>query len=456
MFQNTPNQITVDFFGQKLTLQSGLLAQQATAAVLATIGGTSVLCAVVVGKESLGDYFPLQVVYEERYYAAGKIKSSQWSKREARPSDNAILTGRMIDRSLRSLFDPDIRTEIQVIITVLSLDKHNPPDTLAVLAASTAMQMCQFQPKVSHIETSQIKKLLGATESTSSSNIIVQFNTAIQIYSLAQQVDITPNDQLISLGEDIIDGQIAYKAYLTLTNQPESQFKPVDQIPKYILENHNQAINQVLIRAVSKAIQLGHDVTNSPSVYNTQFTPVGYLDYKLYRGPVASVRIGYTSADTNSTSKSSPLNSILPIYEGVNTLAELQALDTSTHNLFKNLDLADISNLEYLAKISKTLTQKSPQLGIYFKNIADLAKENYVPRPSLDSQAGNYEVNPSYEYLRTADLDIVISGNGDNIVMVECGANIVDESVISQALELSVEPIKQLISLQNQFVNQLD
>lgn len=145
MFRNTPVSHSIQFKGQSLSLHTGLLAKQATASVLATIGETSVLAAVVVGKSLDLDYLPLQVIYEERMYASGKIKGSRFIKREGRPSDNAVLAGRMIDRSLRSLFDPFIRNDIQVIITVLSVDEVNSPDTLAVLAASSALSLANIK-----------------------------------------------------------------------------------------------------------------------------------------------------------------------------------------------------------------------------------------------------------------------------------------------------------------------
>jgi polyribonucleotide nucleotidyltransferase len=141
MFNKVPVRHTTNFYGVDLSLETGLLAMQANAAVLATHGETSLLAAIVVGKEMDVDFLPLQVVYEERLYAVGKIKGSRFMKREGRPTDNAILTGRLIDRSLRSLFDETIRNDIQIIITVLSLDEVNPPDTLAVLAASAATML---------------------------------------------------------------------------------------------------------------------------------------------------------------------------------------------------------------------------------------------------------------------------------------------------------------------------
>ena len=445
MFQNTPRQISTKFFGQKLTLENGLLAQQATASILATLGGTSVLCAVVVGGESRGDYFPLQVIYEERYYAAGKIKSSQWSKREARPSDNAILAGRMIDRSLRSLFDPDIRTEIQVIITVLSLDKVNSPDTLAVLAASTAMGMCDFRPKVSQFSTAQISKLEVPQE-----DIYINLNTSNQIYSFCQTFEKTAIKlgTPILLPKSILNDTCLYQAYLLINSQEGDLVQSPEE---YINNNNHPGLKESLKRAVSKSIQLSHDLVNSPTIFNSQFIPENYNNYQLYKGPVASVRIGYTKKNVkinniDNIDNETQLNSSIKIYEQVSNLAQLQGLNDTTIRLIQNFN--QIQDQESIANINKILTQKSPQLGIYFKNLVESTKEK-----SNQKLRHNFVVNPSYEFLQDADLDIVISGNNDNIVMVECGANIVDESIIAEALKLSIDPIKQLINLQKDFCN---
>jgi polyribonucleotide nucleotidyltransferase len=155
MFNSVPVRHSINYQGQNLTLETGLLALQATSSVVATIGETTVMANVVIGKPSLGDYFPLQVIYEEKLYASGKIKGSRFIKREGRPSDNAVLTGRAVDRSLRSLFDDSLRNEVQVIITVLSLDETNPPDTLSVLAASAALTLASrdFKGPVSSVRT---------------------------------------------------------------------------------------------------------------------------------------------------------------------------------------------------------------------------------------------------------------------------------------------------------------
>lgn len=126
--------------GRKLTLETGHLAQQANSAVLASYGETVVL-ATVVSRPLLSDlgYFPLSVEYQERLYAGGRIKGSRWIKREGKPTDEEILSARLVDRSIRPLFDQSYKKEVQIIITVLSVDLENPPDVLAAVAASAAL-----------------------------------------------------------------------------------------------------------------------------------------------------------------------------------------------------------------------------------------------------------------------------------------------------------------------------
>ena len=133
---------TVEISGRTLSLEVGRFAQQATAAVLAQYGDTIVLAAVTAAShETTLDYFPLSVEYVERLYAGGRIKGSRWVKREGRPSDDAILSGRMVDRSIRPLFPKGYKHDVQVVITTLSIDGENDPDVLGLVAASAALAM---------------------------------------------------------------------------------------------------------------------------------------------------------------------------------------------------------------------------------------------------------------------------------------------------------------------------
>src|SRR3990172_2390415 len=112
---------SIEIGNRTLSLEVGRFAEQATAAVLARYGDTMVISTVVASpKESKLDYFPLTVEYVERLYAGGRIKGSRWVKREGRPSDDAILKARLIDRSIKPLFPSQYRKEIQIIINLLS------------------------------------------------------------------------------------------------------------------------------------------------------------------------------------------------------------------------------------------------------------------------------------------------------------------------------------------------
>src|SRR5207247_9977869 len=125
---------------QKLTFQVGKLAQAADVSVFASLGETCVLVTVTSAEASEDiDYLPLHVEYVEKLYAGGRIKGSRWVKREGRPSDEAILRGRLIDRSIRPLFPKDYRREVQIIITLLSVDVVNLPEILSAIATSASL-----------------------------------------------------------------------------------------------------------------------------------------------------------------------------------------------------------------------------------------------------------------------------------------------------------------------------
>ncbi|MCX6763650.1 MAG: polyribonucleotide nucleotidyltransferase [Candidatus Moranbacteria bacterium] len=129
--------------GRVLEIETGLLAGQANGSVTARYGDTVVLAAAVMSQSAsrISGYFPLMVDFEERYYAAGKIKGSKFIKRDGRPSDDAILSGRIVDRTIRPLFNGRMRNDVQVVTTVLSYDGENDPSTLAVIAASAALSI---------------------------------------------------------------------------------------------------------------------------------------------------------------------------------------------------------------------------------------------------------------------------------------------------------------------------
>lgn len=134
--------VETDFCGRPLTLEVNRVGFRTTSSVLVSYGDTVVLGSVVVGtKPVVQDFFPLSIDYEEKYYASGKISSSKFIKREGKPSDNAVLIGRLIDRPIRPLFPKGYRQEVQVVATVLSMDPSFRPDVVAMIAASSALML---------------------------------------------------------------------------------------------------------------------------------------------------------------------------------------------------------------------------------------------------------------------------------------------------------------------------
>lgn len=141
-FGNKITSVEAEFCGRKLTLEVNRVGFRTTSSVLVRYGETVVLGTAMIGKPLQGfDYFPLSIDYEEKFYAAGKISGSRFIKREGKPSDDAVLIGRLIDRPIRPLWPKGYRNEVQGVATVLSMDPAFRPDMVAMIAMSAAFML---------------------------------------------------------------------------------------------------------------------------------------------------------------------------------------------------------------------------------------------------------------------------------------------------------------------------
>lgn len=238
---------------QTITLTTNYLAPQATASVMAQSGQTVVLATVVLGKvDESKDYFPLSVEFADKLYAGGVIKGGKWIKRELNPSDNSILFGRIIDRSLRPLFPADFHHEVQIIVTVLSNDKENDVIIPAFLAASTAISISKipFNGPVSAIRVGQVNgqsvicpnlTALGSSSfdllvCTGPSGVnmieadanIVDNDTMLSAITLAKETADQVNSQIADIVKKIGQTKISYDSYapsVTLTTEVEKLIK---------------------------------------------------------------------------------------------------------------------------------------------------------------------------------------------------------------------------------------
>ena len=159
--------VTTQWQGRELKLEVNRVGFRSTSSVLVSYGDTTVLGSVVVSKQPVKqDFFPLSIEYEEKFYAAGKMSGSKFIKREGKPSDNAILVGRLIDRPIRPLFPKGYRQEIQVVATVLSMDPGFRPDCVAMVAASAALHCAgvPFDGPVAGLRIGRVKNDKGEYE----------------------------------------------------------------------------------------------------------------------------------------------------------------------------------------------------------------------------------------------------------------------------------------------------
>ncbi len=197
---------SIQWGGRELTVEVGKFALQANSSCTVRYGDTVVLATVVKSKNIRAniDYFPLMVDFEEKLYAAGKIKGSRFIKREGRPSDEAILSGRMVDRSIRPLFDERIRNDVQVVLTALAVDGENDAAIVSLLAASIVLSISTI-PWDGPIGAARIglkddNFVLNATgkEIEESGFSLVVAGTPDKLVMVEAGTKETPEDQLLS------------------------------------------------------------------------------------------------------------------------------------------------------------------------------------------------------------------------------------------------------------------
>ena len=204
---------SAEFAGKPLFVEIGRLAGQANGSCRVQYGETTVLATATMAKEPKGgaSYFPLSVDYEEKYYAAGKIKGSKWIKRETRPSDEAILTSRLIDRSLRPRFNQNIRNDIQIVAMVLSFDGINDPDIPALFGASLALMISDI-PFDGPIAAARIGRINGKLiinptyeERQQSDFDIVVAGTENKINMIEAGAKVVPEEDIVKASAHALD-----------------------------------------------------------------------------------------------------------------------------------------------------------------------------------------------------------------------------------------------------------
>jgi len=207
--------------------------EQASGSCLVSCGETEVLVTAVLSPFSRPDidYFPLTVEYEERFYAAGKIYGSRFMKREARPSEEAILTARMIDRAIRPLFPKDFKKEVQVIVTCLSWDGENDPDILGMIGASFALATSNI-PWNGPLGAIRVSRVNGE----------FVFNAT---YEQKTNSDMDLTLSAINDGKDILVNMIEMGAKEVSEKDVMSAYETAKKELKHIIEIQNEAVKKI-------------------------------------------------------------------------------------------------------------------------------------------------------------------------------------------------------------------
>jgi len=228
---------SLDIAGKTLTAEFNDLADQTNGSVMVRMGNTVVLATAVMSKKDKdADYMPLVVDYEEKFYASGQILGSQFTRREGKPSDEAILSGRIVDRTIRPLFDQWIRRDIQVIITVLSIDEYDP-DVLGVIAASLALGTSDI-PWNGPVSAVRIGKGMGGDALTINPTYEIQNTPEYEFDLVACGKDNMIN--MIEVGSREVSNDVASKALATASEEIEKiqefQKKIITEIGKKKVE----------------------------------------------------------------------------------------------------------------------------------------------------------------------------------------------------------------------------
>ncbi|MBN1162224.1 polyribonucleotide nucleotidyltransferase [Patescibacteria group bacterium] len=260
------------FNGKSLSLETGELAAQTNLAVKASYGDTVILATVVSGDPNPEvDFFPLTVNYQEKLYAGGIIKSSRFVKRDGRPTDAAIITKRMVDHAIRPLFPSDYMDEVQLVLTVLSLDENSDPEFLAMVASSAVLYASDVpwdgpmvSVRVGYIDNKYvINPTRDELEENSDLDMMVSFvGDDKKFLAVEAESNILPEDTIfgaINYARDSVDD--VYKLIKEFASEVNPDDKKYEYESQKIGEDVLVAVQEIAKDEVRKIIRMEYDKT---------------------------------------------------------------------------------------------------------------------------------------------------------------------------------------------------
>ncbi len=369
----------LNFRGRKLIVEHGEMAKQATGAVLVRYGDTVVLSTAVVSKSAdlLRDFFPLMVLYQEKLYSVGKIPGG-FIKREGRPTENATLAARMIDRPMRPLFPHDFKNEVQIVNTVLSVDPDNSPEMTALFASSlaTSISKIPFNGPIASVKVGRVNGEFIINPTTTEAEIsdidltVAGTKDAINMVESSAK-EVSEDDMLDALmfGHEAIKELIAFEEQIiSEIGEPKMEYEKLD-IPSSLEDEVAAIIEKPLDKALrikdklekyNKIDEIKENLLTKYKDENNNLSDIELkelltkvslvasdIEYKLFRKIVVKEK---TRADGRGMKEIRPLSAsidILPRTHGsaLFTRGQTQSLSVTTlgalgeHQILDGLDL---------------------------------------------------------------------------------------------------------------------
>lgn len=371
----------LDFYGREITVEHGELAKQANGSILVRYGDTVVLSTAVVNEQVnlLADFFPLQVLYQEKLYSVGKIPGG-FIKREGKPTENATLAARMIDRPMRPLFPEGFKNEVQIVNTILSVDQDNSPELTALFGSSlaTCISKIPFDGPIAGVKVGRVNGefvINPTTEQAEQSDIdltVAGTKDAINMVEAgAKEVSEDAMLEALMLGHEAIQKLVAFQEeIMEIVGVPKMEYQVLEmeetlrsEIRELVSDQLNQAmrisdklekyaaIDQVKEAVINQyTVAHGEDSSEELKLFLTKVKLVlEELEYEIFRKIVVQE---HTRADGRKMTEIRPLSTaidLLPRTHGsaLFTRGETQALSVVTlgalgeHQILDGLGIED-------------------------------------------------------------------------------------------------------------------
>lgn len=362
--------VETEFCGQTLSLEVNRVGFRSTASVIARYGDTVVLGTAMVSPKTVQgmDYFPLSIDYEEKFYAAGKISGSRFIKREGRPSDDAVLIGRLIDRPIRPLWPKGYRNEVQGVATVLSMDPSFRPDMIAMIAMSAAFMLtgAPFDGPVAGVRLAivdeQIKAFATATQLNDGPLDLVVAGTSegiMMVEAGAREVEESIVVEALAFAQEAIQPAIALQRELCekvgVTKQEYELVLPDESIQETVAKHLDEKLGENLrkpyperndlvaeLRAETMAYfaeKLGDDFAALRAEYDDAFTMALHKD----------VRKGIIEHQTRPDGRA--LDEIRPLSSEVGFLPRAHGSSLFTRGVTQALNVVTLAPLSYMQMV---------------------------------------------------------------------------------------------------------